>query len=347
MSSVSVIVPCYNYGHYLPGCVGSILGQAGVETRVLVIDDASPDGSGLVARELADRDPRVQVRVHPVNRGHIATYNEGLEWADGDYTVVLSADDLLVAGALARASQLMDRHPNVGFVYGRAVVFSSQEALPPPRTPSARGRWKVRPGRDWIEARCRQARNCVASPEVVVRTSLQHELGGYRPELPHSGDLEMWMRLATRADVGIIQDADQAYYRVSDLGMQRTMFDSPVERQRQRRAAFEWLFQEYGDTIPDAARLRRLADNGLARDALRWASTAFDRGRVDPEVVDELVAFAREAHPGVASTRDYWGLRWRRRAGPDLCRSTRRIRAALLLGPPRAWVRSHSWRYCE
>lgn len=347
MSSVSVIVPCYNYGHYLPGCVGSILDQAGVDTRVLIIDDASPDGSELAAQELADRDPRVEVRVHPLNRGHIATYNEGLEWADGDYTVVLSADDLLVPGALSRAARLMDANPNVGFVYGRAVVFGSEETLPPTRTPSGAGRPKIRSGPAWLESRCRQARNCVASPEVVVRTSLQHDLGGYRPELPHSGDLEMWMRFATRADVGIIRDADQALYRVSDLGMQRTRFDSPVERQRQRRAAFDWLFRECGDAIPDVGRLRRLANHGLARDALRWANTSFDRGTVDPAVVDELVAFARETHPGVGSTRDYWALRWRQRAGPDLCRATRRARAALLLAPPRAWVRSHSWRYCE
>ena len=44
-------------------------------------------------------------RRHEVNQGHIATYNEGLlEWAKADYTVLLSADDLLAPGALARAA---------------------------------------------------------------------------------------------------------------------------------------------------------------------------------------------------------------------------------------------------
>ena len=42
----------------------------------------------------------MEFRRHPVNRGHIATYNEGLEWASGDYLLVLSADDMLTPGAL-------------------------------------------------------------------------------------------------------------------------------------------------------------------------------------------------------------------------------------------------------
>ena len=62
MSSVSVVVPCYKYGHYLEESVGSALhGNDGVDVRVLIIDDASPDDSADRARELAAADPRVQV----------------------------------------------------------------------------------------------------------------------------------------------------------------------------------------------------------------------------------------------------------------------------------------------
>jgi len=83
--TVSVVVPCYRYGQYLDQCIASILGQEGVEVRVLIIDDASPDDSFETAQRLADSDPRVQARRHETNRGHIATYNEGLlEWAEGN-----------------------------------------------------------------------------------------------------------------------------------------------------------------------------------------------------------------------------------------------------------------------
>ena len=131
MSRVDVIVPCYNYAHFLPSCIGSIRAQEGVEVRALILDDASGDDSEKVGTELASRDPRIQFRRHPVNIGHIATYNEGIEWADGDYLLVLSADDLLTPGALARAARLMDAHPEVGLTYGRAIMTSDPSQHPP------------------------------------------------------------------------------------------------------------------------------------------------------------------------------------------------------------------------
>ena len=81
MARVDVIVPCYNYGRYLGGCVRSALDQGGVDVRVLVLDDASADDTEAVGRRLAERDRRVGYRRHPANRGHIATYHEGLDWA--------------------------------------------------------------------------------------------------------------------------------------------------------------------------------------------------------------------------------------------------------------------------
>ena len=100
MSSVSVVIPCYKYGHFLSECVSSVLDdQPGVDVRVLIIDDASPDDSADVARSIASSGPPGRGLGPPDNKGHIATYNEGLlEWADGDYTVLLSADDRLTPG---------------------------------------------------------------------------------------------------------------------------------------------------------------------------------------------------------------------------------------------------------
>ena len=112
MSSVSVVIPCYKYGRYLEECAASVLDDQDVDVRVLIIDDASPDDSADVAKKIAARDPRVELVVHATNKGNIATFNEGLlEWADGDYCVLLSADDRLTPGALGRAADLLDAKP--------------------------------------------------------------------------------------------------------------------------------------------------------------------------------------------------------------------------------------------
>ena len=314
MTSVSVVIPCYNYGHFLGDAITSVLDdQEGVDVRVLVIDDASPDGSAEVARKIAAHDPRVEVAVHATNRGHIATYNEGLlEWAEGDYSVLLSADDRLTPGALQRARDLLDAHPGVGFVYGYTLHFTHSALLPTART-RVRG-WSVWPGQWWLERRFREAHGGITSPEVVVRTSLQKRVGGYDARLPHTGDMEMWMRLAANADVGYLRGVDQAYYRAH--GQNMTTSFSPLRDLRQRRLAYEAVLDRYSERLPDATHLSDLVHRKLGWEALLAAARAYDRGRTLQTPVDELVAFAFDCWPEARRLPIYRTLQLRMWIGP-------------------------------
>ncbi|QQQ78488.1 glycosyltransferase [Saccharothrix sp. 6-C] len=315
--TVDVVIPCYNYARFLRACVTSALDQPGVDVRVLIIDDTSSDETPEVVAELT-RDPRVEGRRHEVNQGHIATYNEGLlEWAKADYTVLLSADDLLAPGALARAAEVFEAHPNVGMVYGRVVNYTDHAELPSVvAAPAGRTVWS---GVDWIEARCRTGQNVLSSPEAVVRTSVQQEVGGYRPDLPHAGDLEMWLRIAAVSDIGYVRGEPAAYYRVHQQSMMRTRFSSLFTDLEQRQAVFERFFAEHPG-LP--ARLRSLADRSIAKDALWRAVRAYDRDKLDEVPVDELEAFARRVHPDVARLPEYRALRRRRLLGPKVCSRT-------------------------
>jgi glycosyltransferase involved in cell wall biosynthesis len=315
--TVDVVIPCYNYARFLRACVKSVLDQPGVDVRVLIIDDTSSDETPEVVAELT-RDPRVEGRRHEVNRGHIATYNEGLlEWAKADYTVLLSADDLLAPGALARAAEVFEANPNVGMVYGRVVYYSDHDDLPSVIAPPA-GR-TVWSGVDWIEARCRTGQNVLSSPEAVVRTSVQQEVGGYRPDLPHAGDLEMWMRIAAVSDIGYVRGKPAAYYRVHQQSMMRTRFSSLFADLEQRQAVFERFFGEHPDLPP---RLRSLANRSIAKDALWRAVRAYDRDKLAEIPVDELEAFARRVYAGVERLPEYRALRRRRALGPKVCSRT-------------------------
>lgn len=314
MSSVGVVIPCYKYGHFLEEAVSSVLDdQQSVDVRVLIIDDASPDGSAEVAKKIAARDPRVEVVVHATNRGHIATYNEGLlDWVEADYCVLMSADDRLTPGALQRATDLLDAYPGVGFVYGWSLYFRNGEPLPTPRT-RVRG-WSVWQGHWWLERRFRQAHGCIVSPEVVVRTALQKRVGGYDPRLIHTGDIEMWMRLAANADVGYLRGVDQAYYRVHGQNM-NTSF-TPLMDLRQRRLAYEVVLDRCNERLSDATHLSDLVHRKLAWEALVAAARAYDRGRTQQASVDELVAFAFDCWPEARTLPIYRTLQLRKFFGP-------------------------------
>ena len=70
---ISVLLPMYNGERYLAEQVRSILGQEGVDVRLLIVDDCSRDGSLALARSLAAGDGRITVLENAENRGLIGT----------------------------------------------------------------------------------------------------------------------------------------------------------------------------------------------------------------------------------------------------------------------------------
>ncbi|HWF49607.1 MAG TPA: glycosyltransferase family 2 protein [Solirubrobacteraceae bacterium] len=314
---VTVVIPCFNYGHYLPRCIDTILEQPDVTADVLIVDDASTDGSGDVAERLAGERPRVRVIRHARNAGHIATYNDGLAEVTGDYVVLLSADDLLTPGSLARSTSLLEAHPTVGMVYGHAVRFSGAE---PPRARTESTSWTIWSGIDWLNTRFRLGRNCIFSPEVVLRTSVQREIGGYRSDLPHSGDLEMWLRAAAVADVGYVTGADQAWYRVHAENMHTTVFqsgelDGMVGDLRERLAAFELAAERMGGRMTDTGALVMDARRAIAIEGLNLAIRSYHWGMSDVWPVHDLAALATEIYPAATRLPQFQILCLRRRGG--------------------------------
>jgi glycosyltransferase involved in cell wall biosynthesis len=318
---VKVIVPCFNYAHFLPGCVESILGQEGVDVSVLVVDDRSPDDTAAVSQRLIEADDRVEYRRHLENIGLISTVNEGLGWADdADYVVVISADDRLAPGALQRSVSVMEEHPNVGMTYGSALRFDDEATA----ADGLRDQWqgtKVWPGRRWVKVRCREGHNCIASPEAMVRVAVQRQVGTYDLESHHASELNMWLRIGAVADVAYVKGAHQALYRVHQTSMLRTMLASKngaLTDIGTRRIAFNKAFDTIGSSLPGAERLRARANRALASQALWIASRAYDKGSLDDAEgapAEEWVDFARQTYPEVGRLPRWWGLQARRRIG--------------------------------
>jgi glycosyltransferase involved in cell wall biosynthesis len=295
MSSVDVIVPCYRYGHFLQECVESVLAESTIKVRVLIIDDASPDNTAEVAAGLARKDPRVAFLRHTTNKGHIATYNEGIEWVSADYMLLLSADDYLLPGALSRSVNLMDSHPEVGFTFGNAIEISDNGTTSQIKSVhiADKAGWHIMGGLEFIELS--KSKNIVPTPTAVVRTELQKRVGGYRPELPHSGDMEMWLRLAAHASVGILE-ANQAIYRRHGSNMDLIYYkEHCLPDLKQRKAALDCFFQTCSYTLPFAQKLRRTLYWHLSREAFRHASAAFNEGEM--ELSERLSDFALNVYP--------------------------------------------------
>jgi glycosyltransferase involved in cell wall biosynthesis len=93
VNKVSVVIPSYNHARFLDDTLRSVLGQSFSDLEVLVIDDASTDGSQEVLAAWAKRDRRVHVMCHRANRGISRTRNEALARATGEFVAFLDSDD--------------------------------------------------------------------------------------------------------------------------------------------------------------------------------------------------------------------------------------------------------------
>lgn len=311
MNRVSVIIPCYNYGRFLHSCLNSVLSQRGVEVHVLVIDDASTDDSASICGEIAARDERVELLRHATNKGHIDTYNEGISWASEKYTLLLSADDLLTPGSLFRATQVMENHPEVGFTYGPVMHTDMPEEE---RFQAKEGyRWWIFPGQEYIRTLCSTGENVAATPTAVVRTSVQKQLGGYRKELPHAGDMEMWLRFAAVSPVGYVDEV-QAYYRIHG-GNMSARYEGLRDFQ-QRVEVFNIFFDHYGYLIAESTCLKNRVFHILSHEALDVASDAFDTR--DLERCLELSDYAATLDPTVRRCSRWKRLQYKQLMGVRL-----------------------------
>jgi len=328
MSSVDVVVPCYNYARYLDRCVGSVLNQPGVDVRVLIIDDTSKDDSEAVGRRLAAADPRVEYRRHEVNKGHIATYNEGLlGWATADYCLLLSADDALAPGALARAAQVLDRHPEVGLAYGTALIMTDDSTVQAPADADSSD-YRILSPHQFLK-RCFERGNPVPTPTAITRTRLQHQLGGYRADLPHAGDMEMWMRFAAHAPVAALRSV-QAYYRMHSANMSNFYFSRiSGDTHEQLKVCGDVLGKIA--TGPETAGWDQSMRRRLGEQAFWIGSDLFDRGDA---AWRECHALADEICPGLRSSGFFDRFKFKQRFGMRGWRLLRPL-LDLLRGPPK------------
>jgi glycosyltransferase involved in cell wall biosynthesis len=299
---IDIIVPCHNYGRYLRQCVHSVLRETRLDLRILIIDDASSDGSAEEACRLAAEDDRIEVRVHPTNHGHIATFNEGLKWVRQDYMLLLSADDMVAPHALIRAVQLMEEQPDIALVFGRAIRFRAESELPdaPPESSELNATADIALGWDFIGRLCHSATNPVETATAVVRSAVQKRVGGYAPALHHSADFEMWLRCARHGRVGEIAAVPGLCPTARCEYARRLLRRGRLGDYRQRRDAFLSFFDRT-DEGRGRGVLRGVALRNLAQNLLWDASRAVEQRRD----CSQIVALAIEIHPDIRRTSQY------------------------------------------
>jgi glycosyltransferase involved in cell wall biosynthesis len=129
---VSVVVPCFNHGEFLPEAVASVANLRGCDTEIIVVDDGSTDER--TSNEMKKLAAEGITVVRQENKGLAAARNAGIRASRGEYIVPLDADDRLRAGWIEQGIRILESNAQVGVVYGDAECFGARN-----------GRWIVGP----------------------------------------------------------------------------------------------------------------------------------------------------------------------------------------------------------
>lgn len=211
----SVMIPVHDCAGYLAHTLGEVVAQLGErgDAEIVVLDDDSTDDPAAVVAAL-NRD-RVQVRFepNPHHLGAIGTFNRALELARGEYVHLLHGDDAVLPGFYATMQTALDAQPGAVAALCRTRDTDAQNV---PGYLSRHYRHGTGIWSDALESLALS--NRVRAPGMVVRASAYRALGGFRAELPHAADWEMWTRLAAHGPIVFVDEvlADYRKHAGSD-----------------------------------------------------------------------------------------------------------------------------------
>lgn len=286
--TISVILPTRNRPEYLPAAVQSVFAQQVVPSELLVIDDAPGSHAFETLRALSSH-AKIPTRLLPgPQAGPAAARNVGLREATGELAAFLDDDDLWLPQKLEWQVHWLDRRPELGLL-GTDCLRTPE----PARHPAAVSRMPARVRSISLGALLR--RNHLAMSGVVVRRECFEHCGGFDESLALAQDWDMWLRIATRWQVGIVS-APLTIHRLHHR--QRS-----ADRRAMRRFEMEVLARAMDRGDLDRGRLRGIARRRLAWSHCRLARLLAREGERDSALRELQQALAIiPYHPTVWST---------------------------------------------
>jgi glycosyltransferase involved in cell wall biosynthesis len=178
---ISVIIPCFNHGEFLPEAVASVTRLRRNDVELIVVDDGSTD-----ERTRKEMDALIAQGIKVVrqaNKGLAAARNAGIKIARGEFIIPLDSDNRIRENYLVSGVKLLQHEPSIGIVYGNAEYFGEKTGL-----------WTIREFNLIALALGNYIDAC-----ALYRKSVWESVQGYDEQMPWMGyeDWDFWLRVAS------------------------------------------------------------------------------------------------------------------------------------------------------
>jgi glycosyltransferase involved in cell wall biosynthesis len=185
MTTVSVVIPCRNYGHLVGDAIESVLNQTHDDVDLIIVDYGSTDDT----QDVVARYPKARL-IQCSNQGLCVARNVGMQVSGGKLLVFLDADDILTPDAIATSLARLQCRPECAFAYGHESHFN--ETGPVPSGGLSPG--KCLKGEPYPEM-LRTNHPLRAPGAMLYRRDLVERIGGFISGLDGTEDLDLNLRL--------------------------------------------------------------------------------------------------------------------------------------------------------
>lgn len=189
----TVVVPTHNRARMLVWALDSLARQTVRDFETIVVDDGSTED----VRGVACAHPLRPIILTQPHRGPAAARNAGIIRAAADRIAFLDSDDEWLPMKLERFLQAMDRQPHIPIWYGPMAPIAVDGRPVPGRTKPCRS---GRVTQELFES------SFVHVPTVVCNRAVLEEFEGFDPALPVCEDYDLWLRVSTRHEFGLIDE---------------------------------------------------------------------------------------------------------------------------------------------
>ncbi|MDD2731023.1 MAG: glycosyltransferase, partial [Candidatus Portnoybacteria bacterium] len=215
---VSVIIPCYNLGKFLPYCLDSVLAQDYPQLEVVVVDDASTDNSWDIIQDYATKDSRIIPLRNTYNKHVSFSRNLAVKHATGQFILPLDADDRLYPKAVTTLVNHLKNNRSLDIVAGKLHIYH-ETALD---GPYQQGGW---PNNAELKLQLEGHNRLPYSS--MYRRKVFDRVGGYRTRIKNGvEDADFWTRALGLGYKAEILDVYTLMYTHRDHSLGKTVSGS-------------------------------------------------------------------------------------------------------------------------
>lgn len=217
---VSVIIPCYNQGCFLPETLDSVIAQTFSNWECIIVNDGSSDNTEEIASLYCKKDDRIKY-IYQNNSGLSATRNNGINNSIGKYILPLDSDDKIGHKYMEKAVSILENNDDIDIVYSRASLFGAMK-----------GEWKL----DEYSLERILGQNCIFCSAFYRRKDFD-VAGGYKTNMKYGfEDWDFWLSIIEKKETPKIHRIDEIlfFYRIRKKSMARSMDNEKLYKMRKQ-----------------------------------------------------------------------------------------------------------------